>query len=151
MNGKDSELSSHLLETFKVEAREHVAAISACLLELERAPDAGSAEAALETIYRSAHSLKGGARIVNLSLVEYLCQSLEECLAAVRRTERRLTPPLLALLHETTAVIENILLSPSPHAPVTSLKSSAIRLRPNRRRPAAWQSTRRFRARRPTS
>lgn len=129
MNGKESELFSHLLETFKVEAREHVSAISAGLMELENSPAAERDVAALEVVYRSAHSLKGGARIVNLSLVEFLCQSLEECLAAVRRGERALTPPLLDLLHETAGVIEKILLSPSPEAPPTALKSAAIKIR----------------------
>jgi two-component system chemotaxis sensor kinase CheA len=129
MNGNQSELLSHLLETFLVEAGEHMVAISASLMELERAPDPARTDAALEVVYRAAHSLKGGARIVNLTLVEFLCQSLEECLAAIRRGERPVTAPLLDLLHEATATIEKILASPDPKAPATALKSTAIRLR----------------------
>ena len=129
MNAKDSELFSHLLATFKVEAREHIGSISARLAELERGSAPEQLEATLETIYRCAHSLKGGARIVNLSLVEYLCQSLEECLAAIRRGEISVTASLLDLMHETNDTIEKILLSPAPDAPVTSLKSMAIKLR----------------------
>ena len=129
MDVKDSELLSHLLATFQVEARDHIGSISARLAELERAPAPEQLQAALETIYRCAHSLKGGARIVNLSLVEFLCQSLEECLAALRRGEHVLTPSLLDLMHETNDTIEKILLSPAPGAPATSLKSMAIKLR----------------------
>lgn len=129
MSGNHSELLSHLLETFLVEAAEHIAAISASIMELERAPDPAGMDAVLEVVYRSAHSLKGGARIVNLTLVEFLCQSLEECLAAIRRKERRVTPSLLDLLHETTSTLEKILASPDPRAPATGLKTAAIRLR----------------------
>jgi two-component system, chemotaxis family, sensor kinase CheA len=129
MNTKASELLSHLLATFQVEAREHIGSISARLVDLEQAPDPEHLDAALEIIYRCTHSLKGGARIVNLTLVEFLCQAFEECLAAIRRGELSVTPSMLDLMHETTSAIEKILLSPTPNAPATSLKSAAIKLR----------------------
>jgi len=129
MNNKEAELLVRLLETFQIEAREHVEAIFANLIELERAPDPGRLDAALEKIYRAAHSLKGGARIVNLTLIEILCQSIEACLAAIKRGERAVTPSLLDLLHESTGIIEKILSSPTPNSPDTTLKTTVIKLR----------------------
>lgn len=129
MNNKEAELLARLLETFQIEAREHVEAIFANLIELERAPDPGRRDMALEKIYRSAHSLKGGARIVNLTLIEILCQSIEACLAAIKRGEWAVTPSLLDLLHESTGTIERILSSPTPNSPDTTLKTTAIKLR----------------------
>jgi two-component system chemotaxis sensor kinase CheA len=129
MNGNESDLLSHLMETFQAEARDHIGAITARLMEVERPLPPEQLDRALETIYRSAHSLKGGARIVNLTLVEFLCQSLEDRLADLRNGEQPLTPPLLDLLHEATGTIEKILAVPHPDAPPTALKSAAIRIR----------------------
>lgn len=139
MNSMEAELFVHLMETFRIEAMEHVGAIYASLTELERAAEPDDHAAALEVIYRSAHSLKGGARIVSLDLIEFVCQSLEECLAAIRRRDLGLTPALLDLIHETTGTIEKILSSPQPDSPSMALKSAAIKLR--QRFDSAMQST----------
>ena len=61
MDHKAEEFRKKLLATFRVEAAEHVRALTSGLLELER-PSPESHPAALETIFREAHSLKGAAR-----------------------------------------------------------------------------------------
>jgi two-component system chemotaxis sensor kinase CheA len=70
------EFLQRLLETFRIEASEHLGAMSAGLLALERDPGAHAAET-VETIFREAHSLKGAARAVGLFDVERLCHELE--------------------------------------------------------------------------
>ncbi len=73
----EEDFLKRLLETFKVEADEHIKAISSGLLELEQSPGEEQLQRILEAIYRQAHSLKGAARAVELSDVETICQSLE--------------------------------------------------------------------------
>jgi two-component system chemotaxis sensor kinase CheA len=67
---RDQQLRKKLLATFKVEAEEHVGAISSGLLELEKASSPERRMEIIETVFREAHSLKGAARAVNLSNIE---------------------------------------------------------------------------------
>jgi len=75
---KDHAFLSQLRATFRIEADEHVQAISAGLLQLEAAPADASRSAIIETIFRAVHSLKGAARAVDYPDIETLCQLLEE-------------------------------------------------------------------------
>ncbi|MCJ7523797.1 MAG: response regulator [Candidatus Aminicenantes bacterium] len=101
MDKKTDEFRKRLLETFRIEAGEHVRAISTGLMELEKEP-AGEKQAKLvETVFREAHSLKGAARSVNLPDIESLCQALEGVFAALKRQEIFLNLALLDLLHQT--------------------------------------------------
>lgn len=81
MDKKKEEFLARLLETFRVEASEHLEAITAGLVALERAVDA-ERPPMLERIFREAHSLKGAARSVSLTGVEALCQEMESIFAA---------------------------------------------------------------------
>ena len=65
MNKKQEEFLARLRETFRVEAAEHIEAITAGLLAIERASGAERAPI-VERIFREAHSLKGAARSVSL-------------------------------------------------------------------------------------
>ena len=125
----DQELVKRLLATFLGEAQEHLGTISAHLIELEGTQDEVRSSELLEVAYRCTHSLKGGARIVNLTLVEMLCQTLEECFAAVRKNRVRIDRRLHDLMHDTTGIIEKILSSATPESPPTALKSQALQLR----------------------
>jgi two-component system, chemotaxis family, sensor kinase CheA len=71
-----------LLATFKVEANEHLRALSAGLLELEKAAPGATQMELIETLFREVHSLKGAARAVNLTEIEAVCQALENLFAA---------------------------------------------------------------------
>jgi len=78
-----------LRATFGVEADEHLNAMSALLLQMER-EGGTAAPALLESLFREAHSLKGAARAVNLPEVESVCQMLESVLAELK--QRPATP-----------------------------------------------------------
>jgi two-component system chemotaxis sensor kinase CheA len=65
---------------FVAEAHEHVAAIGAVVLELERNP--GNLEA-VEGVRRTAHGLKGSAASLGLGDLEVLAHAIEEVLAGV--------------------------------------------------------------------
>jgi len=85
MTAKDEEFLHQLRATFKVEAAEHLQAIGAGLLDMEKtsAPDAQGKT--VETVFRAAHSLKGAARAVDFIEIESLCQLLEDVVASWKR------------------------------------------------------------------
>jgi two-component system chemotaxis sensor kinase CheA len=99
MGPKDKELLDKLLATFKVEAEEHLAAISTGLIELENASSPEKQAETIESVFREAHSLKGAARAVNLVRVEAVCQSLEGLFARLKAREIVLSPELFDQLH----------------------------------------------------
>ena len=111
MDGKNDEFRKRLLSTFKVEAREHVQALSSGLIELEKTPDLDKQQKIVETVFREAHSLKGAARAVNLTDMEMLCQSLESLFAAWKRQELSPSPPLFDTLHDAVDTLEACVVS----------------------------------------
>lgn len=101
MADKNDELLKRLLATFRIEADEHIRAMSVGLAELEKNPAADSSAEIVETVYREAHSLKGAARSVNLTKITSLCQPLESVLAALKNKQITDSPPLFDLLYQT--------------------------------------------------
>ncbi|MHB1240597.1 MAG: hybrid sensor histidine kinase/response regulator [Gammaproteobacteria bacterium] len=98
-----------LLVTFRVEANDHLKAMSAGLLELEKIPASERQGEIIEGIFRNAHSLKGAARAVNLTDIESVCQSLESVFSAMKGKELASTPPLFDLLYQTVDVLNELL------------------------------------------
>ncbi|MFZ0320819.1 MAG: response regulator [Candidatus Sulfotelmatobacter sp.] len=101
MGPKDRELLKKLLATFKVEAEEHVTAISSGLITLEKASSPEQQMEMVERVFREAHSLKGAARAVNLVKVESACQFLESVFARLKTREAALSQTLFDQLHQT--------------------------------------------------
>jgi len=111
MDRKDNDFLKRLLATFKIEAQEHIGALTSGLIELERASTAEKRLEITETIFREAHSLKGAARSVNLTDIEAICQSLENVFAALRRQEIALSAELFDVLHKGVDSLSELLLS----------------------------------------
>lgn len=84
---RDEQFREQLRATFRIEAEEHLLAIGAGLLELEKTPAASERRRIIESIFRAAHSLKGAARAVNFTEIESICQSLEDVFASWKRQE----------------------------------------------------------------
>jgi two-component system chemotaxis sensor kinase CheA len=100
-------LIQRLMATFLVEMGEHVRALNRDLLALEK-EEAPSARADLvTTLFRSAHSLKGAARSVNVTVVESACHQLETILASARDGTLTIGPDLFRLLFEAADAIED--------------------------------------------
>ncbi|MGB8355752.1 MAG: hybrid sensor histidine kinase/response regulator [Chthoniobacteraceae bacterium] len=118
MPPEDNNLLMRLLATFKVEALEHIQAIASNLVELEKASTAETQAGILETIFRSAHSLKGAARTVNETDIAALCQPLESIFAALKRSDITPTPQLFDLLHQVVDVLGKLLRFLDPNPPV---------------------------------
>lgn len=109
MTSRKEEMLKRLLATFKVEADEHLKALTAGLLTLEQHPSGDAAKEVVETIFREAHSLKGAARAVNHSAIEALCQSLESVFAALKSGSLPVSTPLLDQLHQALSGLAGLL------------------------------------------
>ena len=70
-----------LLEEFRAEAREHVQALDARLLELERAP---ADSQLVREMFLSAHSVKGAAATMGFAALRSLAHAVEDVLARLR-------------------------------------------------------------------
>jgi two-component system chemotaxis sensor kinase CheA len=100
-----------LLATFRIEADEHIQAMSSGLVELEKMPAGEQRSESVERIYREAHSLKGAARAVNLAEMESVCHALESVFAGLKSNRVAATPPLFDLLHQTLEALGGLLVS----------------------------------------
>ena len=108
---KNGEFLKRLLATFKVEAAEHIAAISSGLIEIEKSTSHERQAEIIETVFRESHSMKGAARAVNLSVIESVCQSFESVLSALKRKDLSPSRELLDLLHGSVNLLEELLSS----------------------------------------
>lgn len=78
-----------LLELFQAESEEHLQSLEEGLMLLER--DTANSQV-LPQIFRSAHSLKGAARMMGIGSVELLAHEFEDVLGAAARGTSRLSP-----------------------------------------------------------
>jgi two-component system chemotaxis sensor kinase CheA len=113
MSGVEEELLRALRATFKVEAAEHLQAIGAGLVELEKAAAPAEQMRLIETVFRAAHSLKGAARAVNFSAIEAQCQSLEGLFAAWKRGASTPTPATLDEAHRALNAVWEMMAEPA--------------------------------------
>ena len=109
MANKNDDFLKRLLATFRVEADEHLKAMSAGLIELEKNPAADRYAEIVEIVFREAHSLKGAARAVNLKEIESVCQPLESVLAALKNKQLAVSTQLLDLLYQAIDALGGLL------------------------------------------
>lgn len=114
MGSQEEDFLKELLSMFKIEAEEHIKAISSGLLDYEKARSGQEKQPIIETIYREAHSLKGAARAVNLIDVETVCQSLETIFAAVKRQNLKLNADHFDVLHQVVDTLSDLVNAPGP-------------------------------------
>lgn len=126
MARKNDELLKRLLATFRIEADEHLQAMSSGLLALKKAPPGVEAASLVETVFREAHSLKGAARAVNLVPVESLCQSLESIFAELKNGRLPISAPLLDLLLQAVDGLGNLLASDADASPMVPPAIAAL-------------------------
>jgi two-component system chemotaxis sensor kinase CheA len=98
MSTGDDDVLARLRATFRMEAHEHLQAMTSGLLDLERAGAQPPVDL-LESVFRAAHSLKGAARAVNAGVVESLCQAIESVFSAIRRRTLQATAAVYDVLH----------------------------------------------------
>lgn len=113
----DEEFLKKLLATFRVEAHEHIEAMSSGLVDLEKMPAGEEQAGIVERIFREAHSLKGAARAVNFMEIESVCQALESVFGALKNKRIDPSQPLFDLLHQATDGLKTLLVSDAAGKP----------------------------------
>lgn len=92
-----SELNPDLLEGFIIEAKEHLASIESDLLAIEQA-EFRSDRDQVDRLFRSVHSVKGGAGFFGLTTIRQLTHVMEALLERVRAGELRINAARLDVL-----------------------------------------------------
>ncbi|HJV67362.1 MAG TPA: response regulator [Geomonas sp.] len=113
--GDGENLLKELLEVFRGEAQDHLAALGSLLIDLERQEDAAGGKRLVETVFRRMHTLKGAAHAVNLVEVAEGCQELEDLLAELKRGERELDRALFDRLHAGLDAVSAGIFGSEPH------------------------------------
>ena len=109
---REEELLLKLREAFQEEAGERLGSIFANLEAFEKALDGAARKPLIEVLFREAHSLKGAARAVNLSVVENLCQPLESLFSLLKEHNPKPQPVLLDLLYDSAGMLEKVVADP---------------------------------------
>ena len=97
----DDELE--IVAGFVEEASEHIDAIEAAVLEVERAPE--DAEA-IDSLFRPFHTIKGAAGFLNLRDIVSLTHEVETLLDQARKGSRKVTPGLIDLVFEVVDILK---------------------------------------------
>jgi two-component system chemotaxis sensor kinase CheA len=112
----NEEFLQRLRATFRIEAEEHLQAISSMLLDLEKSPASNPSQEAVENVYREAHSLKGAARSVDFSEIEAICQMIEGVFACWKRDLIVPSSEAMDSLHHALDNIHALLAGPASSA-----------------------------------
>lgn len=104
--GSEEEFFAQLLETFKVEAKEHLKTLTDGLLALEKPLSKEQKHSLIESIFREAHSLKGAARSVNLQQIQTICQTLENVLSLWKQNRIEVSSSSFDILHHAIKTID---------------------------------------------
>jgi two-component system chemotaxis sensor kinase CheA len=94
-----------LCALFKAESEEHLQSLDDGLLRLEANPTDSDT---LEEVFRSAHSLKGAARMLGVSGVETVAHRFEDELGAARRGQTVLGPEMVDRLYRGVDAIRKL-------------------------------------------
>jgi two-component system chemotaxis sensor kinase CheA len=114
MTTKDEDFLDMLRATFKVEAAEHLQAMTTGVLELEKAPASEARRQLVETVFRAAHSLKGAARSADFTEIESSCQLLEDMFAGWKRQAGAPPRDAFDAVHRTLDAVSAALAVPGP-------------------------------------
>lgn len=94
-----------LRDLFKIESEEHLLHLETGLLRLEKEP---ANRAILDDVFREAHSLKGAARMVGLSVIETISHHLENILGAAKKGETILDADVVERMYHSLDAIRRL-------------------------------------------
>lgn len=110
---------------FVDEAKEHLGRLNSGLAELEQGvinPDQ------INTLFRSAHTLKGSSRMLKLEPITQITHSLEDLLSALRDQHIAVSPSITALLFQGVDALSDQIDELIKSGQVTALSASATQL-----------------------
>ncbi|HMA24785.1 MAG TPA: chemotaxis protein CheA [Gemmatimonadaceae bacterium] len=93
-------------ELFLTESREHIAGVNQALLELEHDASGPGASAAVASIFRAVHTIKGMGATMGYAIVAELAHELESVLDRVRRGDLAIDPAIMDVLFRSADVLE---------------------------------------------
>ena len=93
-------------ELFLTESREHIAGVNKALLELERDATGPGASAAVASIFRGVHTIKGMGATMGYAIVAELAHELETVLDRIRRADLAINVAIMDVLFRATDVLE---------------------------------------------
>ncbi len=108
MNGNE-ELKRELMVTFQGELADHLAALNDGLLALETDPPQQERDALLADLFRAAHSIKGGAQVVELKDLELIAHRLEDAFGALQRGEIPPSPEVLDVAFAAADALQEVM------------------------------------------
>lgn len=108
---------------FVEESRENHENIVSNLLALESGEDH---QAAIDEIFRSAHTLKGMSASMGFDAMEHLCHSMEDVFSLIRNGQQEVTAALIDLLLNCTDVIEDMLDAIEAGEPLSDEQSAQL-------------------------
>ncbi len=111
------------LDEFRTEASEHLQALDARLLDLERDP---SNPLAVREMFLSAHTLKGGAAMLGLAIVRDLSHALEDMLASLRDQRRTFDSDTADLLFRVVDALRERAGRATPDAPASDPAAAQV-------------------------
>ena len=101
----DEVVSAELLAVFREEADDHLKQMYTSISQLKTEPDSREH---LQAIRRAAHTLKGAAGVVGLRTLSHLSHRMEDLLDELFTEKLRFTSDHLALLLESTDVLQDL-------------------------------------------
>jgi two-component system chemotaxis sensor kinase CheA len=93
-------------ELFLTESREHIEGVNKALLELERDVSGPGAAAAVASIFRAVHTIKGMGATMGYAIVAELAHELETVLDRVRRGDLAIDAAIMDVLFRAIDVLE---------------------------------------------
>jgi two-component system, chemotaxis family, sensor kinase CheA len=102
MSMDDNDPRKRLLPRFKEEADRNLLILQRRLVDLESEPDN---KGFLNEIFRAAHTIKGGARMMNFLLISSVAHEMEEIFVAMRDDKLKLQPEINDSLFEAAEVV----------------------------------------------
>lgn len=100
-----------LVQEFVTEANEHLATVEEDILAVERLGAAGSGEV-IHHLFRSLHTVKGGASLLGFSAINQLAHALENAVGVVRSGELAVDRPLIDVLLKGTDTLKRLVQHP---------------------------------------
>lgn len=101
----DAELLEQMAQDFLDESREHLDHLNLDLVRLEENPED---ESLINEIFRTAHTLKGGAAFVGMDGIKVVSHKMEEVFGAIRSGHLKVSPSIIDTMLESMEVL-NIL------------------------------------------
>jgi two-component system chemotaxis sensor kinase CheA len=104
-----AKIREELIGSFRAELNEHIQTMTDGLLALEQGSVAGKErQAMLENTFRAAHSLKGAARAMGVTVIEQLAHALESILDSIQHDAIELTADLFTACYRALDAIQAV-------------------------------------------